>query len=44
MYLETIEKVVPNIEFLIIEEGMPVLIGRDGGRIVPITRQQEETP
>jgi len=44
MYLETIEKVAPNIEFLIIEEGQPVIISRDGGRIVPVTRQQEETP
>lgn len=44
MYLETIEKVAPNIEFLIIEEGLPVIIGRDSGRIVLITRQQEDTP
>ena len=44
MYLETIEKVVPNIEFLIIEEGQPVIISRDGGRIVPVTQGQEETP
>ncbi len=44
MYLETIENVAPNIEFLIIDEWRPVIISRDGARIVPITQRQEETP